>query len=297
MNRKADVFAKSVAVIIGVILAVYCISLIYPIFWMFINSLKDEVDYGTNLFNFPSRWMWSNYSEVLKFLKIERVVHGQGVVTISLAEMLYNSLFRCFAENIVDIFFKATCAYVLAKYIFPGSKFIFRLCIVLMIIPIIGNLPSSLLVHRSLGTYDNMYTRLIAIPSGMLGMQFLIFYSAFRGVPDAYMEAAEIDGASRYQIMFKIMLPMQMPLIVTYFVLGFLGTWNDYNTTLIYLPSFPNIAYGLYQFRGTATGGAEGASSAMILAGYALIMIPTTILYFSCHKVITSKIIVGGLKG
>ena len=298
MNRKtADVLARIFFAVIGALLLIVAVSFIYPIFWMIINSFKDEFDYGMNLFNFPTKWMWSNYIEVVKFIKIEKTVVGQGTRYIYLGEMIYNTLFRCIVENFIGLYFTVTCAYALARFEFPGKKFIYKLCIVIMIVPIIGNMPSALQVHKALGTYDNMYTRLIGAPATIFSMNYLILYGAFKALPQAYSEAAEIDGAGRFTVMMKIMIPMQMPLCVTFFVLNFLGIWNDYATSLVYLPSYPNLAYALYQFRESSTSGASGATSAMILAGYALIMVPTALLYLACHKFINSKIVVGGLKG
>ncbi len=295
-SRKfSDALVTVVKAVILVVLVCYCISLLFPIVWMVINSLKDEYDYAVDLFGFPTIWKFSNYSTVLRLIRVP-VRIGKGIRNVGIGLMVYHSLFRAILTPAVTVFFKACCAYCLAKYTFRGRRFLYRLGIVVMILPIVGALPSALMVHKALGTYNNMYLFLVISPNNIFGMDFLIFYGAFKVLSWEYAEAAFIDGASHYTVMFRIMLPMVLPLCVVYFVLGFLGTWNDYSTPLIWLPSYPNLAYGLYYFQLSTTSGAEGTSSPMILAGYTIVMIPTVILYLLCHKVIIEKFTVGGLK-
>ena len=91
-------------------------------------------------------------------------------------------------------------------------------------------------------------------------------------------------------------LPMILPTDMVIFVLSFLGSWNDYQTFMIWLPSTPNLAYGLYMFQGISRK-LYKASTVEIMAGFSLVIIPTVILYVSSQKLILSKFTVGGLKG
>ena len=165
-----------------------------------------------------------------------------------------------------------------------------------MIIPIVGNLPSAMQVNKALGVYDNLFLNIIFSPNGCFyGVNFLLMYGAFKALPWDYAESMFIDGGGHYTVLFKIYFPMILPQFVTLFVLGFMGTWNDYQTNMIWLPSYPNIAYGMYLFNQRAT--AFRVSLPQLMSGFTLIMIPTAILYISTQKIITSKFMVGGLKG
>jgi ABC-type glycerol-3-phosphate transport system permease component len=97
--------------------------------------------------------------------------------------------------------------------------------------------------------------------------------------------------------MFKIILPMVLPTCATLFVLDFITQWNAYESFLIWYPSTPNIAYGMYTFQNNASQGSGAATVPEILAGFIMCMIPSSILYLSTQKLIQSKFTVGGLKG
>ena len=88
---------------------------------------------------------------------------------------------------------------------------------------------------------------------------------------------------------------MIFPVIFAYFMINFIGAWNDYELTIVWLPSYPNLAYGVYMFQLLATK--NGTSVPEILAGFIIVAIPTTILWSLSQKAIMSKMAIGGLKG
>ena len=88
---------------------------------------------------------------------------------------------------------------------------------------------------------------------------------------------------------------MVVPTFLSLFVLSFMGTWNDYATYKIWLPDHPNLAYGMYIFNLRANS--LRVSLPQLMAGFTVVMIPTVVLYFITHNLITSKVFVGGLKG
>lgn len=86
-----------------------------------------------------------------------------------------------------------------------------------------------------------------------------------------------------------------LPTGAVLFVLGFLGSWNDYMTFLTWLPSYPNLAVGLYLFQYESAIYMVGTPT--VLAGFTVAAIPTSLLYLCSRKLIMSKFTVGGLKG
>ncbi|HAS56207.1 MAG TPA: hypothetical protein DCR94_02960, partial [Firmicutes bacterium] len=84
------------------------------------------------------------------------------------------------------------------------------------------------------------------------------------------------------------------------FLLSFLGAWNDYASFKIWLPSYSNLAYGLYEFQDNVlnlAGGGNAGTVPMVMAGFTIVVIPTILVYFLSQKLIMSKFTVGGLKG
>ena len=125
-------------------------------------------------------------------------------------------------------------------------------------------------------------------------MSFLIFRSAFKAMPREYKEVASIDGAGHFTIMM-IYVRLLMPLFIAYLMLGFVGNWNDYMTNVIWLPSYPNLAYGIYVFQNNAT--IYGFTVPEILAGFIIVAIPAVILWTVAQKFVGDRIVAGSFKG
>ena len=125
---------------------------------------------------------------------------------------------------------------------------------------------------------------------------FLVLYATFKGIPRDYMEAAQMDGAGHYRIMFTIMWPMASATILVYMINMLIGLWNDWSTALIWFPSSPTIAYGLYRFSSNGTG--NTASGVPVQCATCVISAVPAVIFFACFKnKIVGKIAVGGLKG
>ena len=257
--------------------------------YMLNTSLKaDNLECIYSPFGLPERANWGNFKEIFVIFDEKMEVSVAGMFSVS----ILTSVLKPF----LAIFFTTLFAYVEAKYDFFGRKFLFNLGIVLMILPIVGSLPSAMQVSKALGVYDNLFMNIITSPSGCFyGTNFLLMYGAFKVIPWDYAEAAYIDGANDYTVLFSIYIRMVLPQAVVLFVLSFMGAWNDYNTYLIWLPSTPNISYGMYLFYQRAN--AYRVSLPELMAGFTVVMLPTVILYCGTQKIITGKFVVGGLKG
>lgn len=289
----ADIISKTLLWIMWAVLIVYCISLFVLPIWMILSSFKDPLEYIDNMFGLPQSFSFENYGSVFNKLKI--VI--DDYTEYNMFHMFGFSLIYSLGTSFVNVFFTTCMAYVLSKYAFRGRDFIYNLGIIIMIVPIVGSLPSAMLVRKTLNVYDNMFMHIITSPSTCFsGMNFLLLYGAFKSLPWDYAEAVFIDGGNDYTAFFKMYMPMILPTDVVIFVLTFLGSWNDYQTFMIWLPSTPNLAYGLYLFQGVSRR-LYKASTVEIMAGFSLVIIPTVILYISSQKLILSKFTVGGLKG
>ena len=275
------------------VLILFCLSLVYLLVWMLYTSLKDKASFIRNPFSLPETPYWENYVNAFSKMKVKRVT-VDGVFEYGLDTMLFNSLYRSIVGPLITVFTTTCVAYVVSCYKFKGRNFIYFLGLFVMITPIAGNLPAALRLNKALGFYDNMYLWTLKGFGTPFGMNFILMYGAFKSLSWSYAEAAQIDGCSHYGVMFKIMLPMMLPTCTVLFVLSFLTSWNDYSTPLIWLPSFPNLAYGMYIFQQNAS--LYRATIPEILAGFTMIAVPTSIVYALSQKLIVQRLSVGGLK-
>ncbi len=288
-RSAADIVSLVVFWALWIILIIYAVSMLVLPLYMLNTSLKaDNLECVKNPLGLPKQVTWSNYREIF-------VIFDEKM-EVSIAGMIGVSVLTSVLKPFLSVFFTTMFAYVEAKYEFFGKKFFFNLGIVLMILPIVGNLPSAMQINKALGVYDNLFMNIITSPVGCFyGTNFLLMYGAFKVIPWDYAEAAFIDGAGHYTVLFKIYLRMALPQAVVLFVLGFMGTWNDYSTYHIWLPSTPNISYGMYMFYQKAN--AYRVSLPELMAGFTIVMIPTVLIYCATQRIINSKFAIGGLKG
>ena len=278
----------------GIILAIYCISLLVPVVWLILSSFKTDIDYINNIWGFPKPFILDNYKGVLNKLAITRT-KDDGIYVYDIWSMLFTSFYYALIPAAVGAFANVVFGYVLSKFRFPGNKFIYTLGIILMITPIYGTGAAGLKIAKAIGTYDNMPLNLIlSYQGGFSGLNFLLMYGAFKGISWEYAEAAQIDGASNLDIFFKIMFPMISPTYICIVAMGFLSGWNSYEQFLLFFPSYANLAYGVYYFQNYAQY--YNATGTEVLAGFVVCMIPSIIVYLFADKFVMSKFTVGGLK-
>lgn len=279
----------------GVLMALFALSLIFPIVWVLLSSLKDTFDYTLHPFSLPDIWYFENYGTAWKALTVEVWnPTTKTLVVYNYGNMFFYSVVITTVNSFLGVFLPAITAYIVSKYKFRGRNLLYKIALFTMIIPIVGSLSSSLAVRRALGIYDNLIPFLLTNSSGF-GFNFILLYGAFKSISWAYAEAAFIDGAGHHTVMYRIFMPMMMPTLFALFVLAFVAGWNDYMTIITYLPSYPNLAYGIYMFNVMST--VKQHSDPVVMAGFVLVAIPTVTIWCVSQKFVSNKVVVGGLKG
>ncbi len=281
-------------IILFIILLIYSISLFLPIIWTLLNSLKGRIEFIRDPFALPKKWLFSNYNQAFLNIKLPVQVEGGGSRDVFFIEMLSNSLLYAIGCAFVAMFVPCLVAYPVAKYNHPFNKVIYSIVIVTMILPIVGATPSMLNIMDQLGLLDTLIGAYI-MKANFLGMYFLVFYASFKGLSWTYAEAALMDGANHWQILFKIMIPLIKNSMLVVFVLQFIAFWNDYQTPMVYLPSMPTAAYGLHRFYGDTQTGTS--STPIKLSACIIVMFPILILFLIFKDKMMGNLTVGGIKG
>lgn len=283
-------------IVMFIVLAVYVVSLLALLGWGLLTSIRSYYNFDMNgPFRLPEDLKnLSNYVTVWTELKLP-VVTDKGIEEVDMLIMFWNSFLYAGGSTVTAVFFPLFTAYAAAKFKkYAFCRSLYTVCIVIMIIPIVGSLPSELKVINALGIYDNMFWMWI-MKGGVFGTNFLVFYANYVGLPEGYAEAARIDGASEFDIFNKIMLPLSVGTILAMGLLSFIGFWKDYQTPLIYLPSYPTAAYALFAFQFKYT--AASASLPIRIASCMTVTVPIAVLYVSLNKTFTKNMAIGGLKG
>ena len=286
-TRKFDksVSLSVVKIVLFVVFLIYAVTLIFPIGWGFIASLKTQMEYqSTNPYGLPEQWLFSNYIEAFTAI-------SSG--NINMLTMFFNSLWYTVGGTALAVFVSAMTAYVASKYEFPGKKAIYGVSVFVMMIPIVGAMPSQIRIYTALGIIDTPFI-ILTFAAGV-GFNFVVLYSFFQSLSWEYAEAAFIDGASDFRVFLQIMLPQTISVIMALCVVSSVNFWNDYMGPLLFLKSYPTLAAGLYLFK--VQMASQGLNMPVYMAGLLISMIPIVVLYIAFQNTLMDMSVGGGLKG
>lgn len=277
------------------ILVLYCLSIIGVVYWMVTASFKSYFEYTLRPYQFPQYFRWENYSDVFKYLYV-KVTRGGQKVELGFFDLLGSSFLYSLLMPIPSLFWTVCFAYGISTFRrYWYNNFLYNLGILLMVVPLVGSLPISMRVAKLIGIYDNMPRAWLLSGGSFSGMRFLMLYGIFKNVSPTYREACLIDGGNNYTAFFRLSIPLVFPSIVCFYFLDFIAWWNNYETFLIWYPSYANLGYGMYVFQNNIN--LYGVGYPVVLAGFVLVSIPAIILYIVINQGLTKNLTFGGLKG
>lgn len=282
-SSKSEIITAIIFLILFTFIAIICI---YPLLWAFNNSLKTFDEYSENNFILTKSWDFYNYFKVFN-----GTFQYNGITYLG---MLYNSLWILVVRVFVNIASSLMLAYALARFEFPGQKFLFAVVIFANTIPIIGSGPATFKLLNSLKMVENPTTIWLSWAGGF-DFAFIVLYGYFKGISPSYSESAYVEGAGELRVFFSIILPQVVPCIVAIMITQAIGVWNDYSTIMIYLRTMPNLAYGLYMFNTESIYISN--SKPIYFAAAVISAVPVIILYACTQKLILTNMTAGGLKG
>lgn len=282
------------ALVFYIVIIIYVLSMMIPCFWMILSTFKDRFEFRSNRFGWPENFTLQNYASVFSKMYITITPKGGGIEFVYMPKLMINGLLFAVCGVGAALCTQILVAYGCAKYKSLVGKILYGFAIVTMILPLVGTMPARLLLYKNLGLYDNFFGIILG-SAGWGGSNFLILHATFKGINDEYREAAFIDGASHARVLFTIMLPMIKTTILALFILGFIGSWNDYQTPMVYLPSMPTIAYGLFRFRYSSDSLVSAIP--MQITGCVVVMLPIMVLFVIFRNKIMGNLALGGIKG
>ena len=260
------------------------IFLLWPVYFMFITSLKDR---GT-AFTLPIKWLpyiqyqpvWYNYIEAHVFMKWD-VVYLNTIKVSTLAMI---------GDTLVGLF----VAYGFARFRAPGKSILFTCMLATLMIPFAVRLVPEYLSFARLGMIDTLWP-LILPP--WLGSAFNIFLlrQFFTTIPMAMDEAATIDGAGPLRILFQILAPQIRPALIVVALGSFTFNWNDFLRPLLYLNSPGNrtAAIALQYFKSSY----GGSPFHLLMAASLVMLIPVLVLFFTLQRYYIQGVVISGVKG
>lgn len=292
-NKRSEKFGLFNVFLFSV-LFLYTLSMIILFLWGVFTSLKTRSDFRVNKLLWPMKEIaWSNFAFVWQNFSVPRTIEGVGIVKIDIYRQILNTAIYSFGGAFVATVAHCVVAYLTEKFPYKFSKIVYTFSIVTMIIPIIGSQPAMLNFLKTIGIFDNWLGNFM-MKFSFLGTYYLVFCATFKSISTTYAEAARIDGASEFQIFVKIMVPLVMPTFSTIFLIKFIEFWNDYQTPLMFMPSHPTLAYGVYYMSVNNMNGLS--SEPMRLASCMILCAPLLVLFAIFQNKIMNNVTMGGIK-
>ncbi len=303
VEKKSNAVFKIIALSV---LILYAAAMIIMVGWAFISSFKARGDftlYPAKLFPKYDGWQWKNYFYAYEMLCIPLNLPDGGVYNVLAPEMLLYSMIWVIGSVFFNTFTTVLVAYCCARFSKHAfSKIIYTVTVLAISIPIIGSLPAQMSMVRRLQIYDTFLVLPITKIS-FVSTHFLVFYAIFARIPSTYHEAAELDGAGHWMIFLRIILPMITNTLIAVVVLNFISYWNDYSTPMMFMPSYPTLAQGLYTLiNGDVDGatidyGSKYMTKATKLAAAFMGAFPSLLIFLVFREKIMTNVTMGGLKG
>lgn len=265
------------------IMVVIAIVFLFPIYCLVIKSVMPD----SQLLQSPS--LWPDYLNFEPYIKAASPEYLQ---------YLGNTILICIS-NIFGVCISASfCAYGLAKVQFKGKNIVFGLIMATVLLP--GTVTSIPLytIYMNLGWTGTLLPLIVPIWFGGGAMNIFLIRQFIKGIPNAYSEAAILDGASSFKIYTSIVLPMIKPILVYLAIMTFIGQWNDFQGPLMYVSSNKEnwtLSLALYQNFADAAN-ATNLPNVQMAVGV-IMMIPCVALYAFFQKELTEGVSAVGIKG
>lgn len=238
-----------------------------PFYWMILTSVKSL---GQTLQNPPVFWVsnpqWQNFLHAFNAIPFFQMFKNSVIVTLC--------ILICQFITVIP------AAYAFARFRFKGSKLLFGITITTMMIPAqLIFLPVFLMLSK-LGLI-NQYASLI-LPSATSAFAIFMLRQTFKQVPEELLEAARLDKASELSILFKIMLPIAKPTLVTLGLISFISSWNDYFWPFVLTTNnnVRTLPVGITALRMSE----GGLNYHIIMAGNVILVVPVLIVFFFAQK-------------
>ena len=281
MDRALNAKQILARAMLYLVVSLICIFILYPYFVMFCTALKSREEiFAMNGTIFPIKALWSNFGDIW-----QRAPMGKYML---------NSILIACGSSLIAMACGIPAAYALARMKFKGdTAFLGFIIVSQMFAPVV------LLI----GIYKVMST--LHMSNSIIGLIFInaafnqaftiwLLRGTFMSISEEMEQAAKIDGCNRMQSMFKILLPMAAPGIVTTLIFIFINAWNEYTVALclISTDTLKPLTVGINIFNGYNIIEWQYLFAASIFA-----IIPVVIMFMSIEKNLTSGLTAGGVKG
>lgn len=274
--------------IIYIILIIWAVTTIYPIFWVISNSFKDKKLIMSDAFSLPVGKLFTTANYMEAFSKMNILNAYKNSIIIS----------GCVAA--VVILLAGMASFALVRYSFKGNKFLYNIVIAAMMFPVFSTIIPVFRMEFGWGIAGSGKTMLsllsVILPqiAGNMAFAIVVLTGYIRGLPIDLEEAAFMEGCNAYQIFFKVIMPLTKPSFATVGIFSFLWSYNDLFTQQFFLRNKDEWAITRLLLEISSK---EGTNYGLMASVVTLVVVPLLIVYVCLQKYIVKGMTAGAVKG
>lgn len=270
-------------VLIYALLVLGAVLIVFPFVWMVLGSFKTPLDANSAEFRFlPVEWVTNNYTDLFTN------------TNFPIIKAFFNTVIVEVSVIVVGTFVSALAAFSFAKLKLQHKTFWLLFLMSGMMVPYAALMLPQFRAFQSMNMFDTLWPLILP---GFFGNVSMIFFLVqyMRGIPNAILEAARIDGAGHFTSFVCVMFPLVKTAIAAQVIFWFIGIWNDYFAPSIYLITPDRMT--LQALLGSLNPALNRQYLPMALAGAVLSSIPMFVIYLSCQKFFIESLAISGVKG
>ncbi len=264
----------------AILLFIYLILAVVPLYWIIITSLKPPQDvYTWPIMYFPKTITFEAYRFLFKFANFTK--------------FFKNSLFTSMTASAISMILSTLSGYILARFNFKYKKTLVVLLFIAQMIPAYLLMIPQYRMFSTLGLIDNLWALVIIYTNIGVSFSTIMARGFFSRIPRTLEEAAMIDGTSRIGAIYRITLPLSLPGLAAIFSFSFVNTWNELFTAALFINSSEKmtIPVALNSFISKA-----GIQWNVMGAGLVVALLPTIVVFAFAQKYIIAGLTKGALK-
>ena len=276
---KSGEKGKRILIYIGLIF--WLIIDLFPVYWMFTFSLKNNEEiFGNNIIGLPKHWLWSNYTSALN--------------TGHMSLYFLNSTIVAVATIVITLAVALMGTFALTRMVWKGRKTLNKFFMLGLTIPIHASIVPVYVTLSRLHLLNTYWALIIPYSAFSLSMAILVCTGFMNEIPRELDEAACIDGCSIWGIFFRIIVPMMKPAVATVGIYTFLQCWNELMFANIFISktALKTLPVGVQALSGQYTTDWGPIGAALVLATF-----PTLLVYIFLSKSIQDSFAAGAIKG